>query len=172
MAKIFLLLFESVKSTLLMALRVGMLLHAFVFSLNAINPKLYVEPEVKPYYEQFVKDCKFLYHSPKICDQSISMRFVNEPDQEYLGYALVVPIIGSKLKTIKINKYYWSKYDSDERWPIIYHELGHAILMRPHDDAFMKSPDGIIPRSLMHWQAFDSWISTKYEAYYLGELFK
>lgn len=131
-----------------------------------------MEPEVKPYFDRFVKDCKILYHSPDKCSASMKITFVNEPDQEYLGYAFTNPMFIGNLVTIRINKYYWDLYTDEERWPLIYHELGHAILLRQHDDTWMDTPDGPIPRSLMHWQAFSPRISSKYEAYYLGELFK
>lgn len=75
---------------------------------------------------------------------------------------------------IEIDPTYWNNtHVSDaQRKALIYHELGHCILNRGHDDSYIASNTyGSIPKSIMNSYLMDELAYPSLQAYYTDELF-
>jgi hypothetical protein len=72
---------------------------------------------------------------------------------------------------IKINPTLWETINKNTKRLVIYHELGHCILKRDHDDSKIRSSDGTIDKSIMNTYTSGSSIFIKYKKYYISELF-
>lgn len=71
-------------------------------------------------------------------------------------------------RLIQIDPSYWTELNDSERKVLIYHELGHCVLGRPHSDKRELN----IPLSMMNWALLDF---SKYEEFsqeYELELFE
>jgi hypothetical protein len=74
---------------------------------------------------------------------------------------------------IEIKKSYWDLIKSGERKILIYHELGHCILMRDHTaSSFVNKDKFVLPGSIMHPYILSGFYFEQNEDYYLKELFE
>ena len=80
----------------------------------------------------------------------------------------ICEIDGDATPTITINEDSWNRMDDSEREPLIFHELGHCVLHRRHQNGQMK--DGV-PTSLMNSYSITEFTYSTYREYYLHELF-
>lgn len=75
---------------------------------------------------------------------------------------------------IKINSKYWKDYSLLQREQLIYHELGHCVLYKDHNDARNKTTG--CPVSIMNSYMFSLYESTncyqKYHSNYISDLIK
>lgn len=78
-------------------------------------------------------------------------------------------------KQIEIDRTYWSEADEQARIGLLFHELGHCILNRKHEERTQfYSGSGLygdVPISLMYPINFYSEFYTELQDYYLTELF-
>lgn len=68
---------------------------------------------------------------------------------------------------IEIDPTHWNIMNESFREELIFHELGHCILMRDHDSLFLDNVG--IPKSIMYPYSFGREYN-KYKDYYLDEL--
>lgn len=74
------------------------------------------------------------------------------------------------LRHILLDIEYWNESDDLDRESLIYHELGHCILNREHNDFVIVYTDGrVIKKSIMNAYLFSEY--RKYRSYYIYELF-
>lgn len=78
-------------------------------------------------------------------------------------------IIGDQTPRVIISRTKWEKLDEASRRQLLFHELGHCVLFREHQEG---RADTGIPLSLMHPYAIDSYTYSQFEDYYTEELFK
>ncbi len=71
--------------------------------------------------------------------------------------------------TITLNEASWDLMDESEREALVFHELGHCVLIRRHDSSTL--PDGD-PASMMNPYSMDSYTYEHRKAYYQHELFQ
>lgn len=77
---------------------------------------------------------------------------------------------GLKLfRNIHLDEDYWEKSDEYEREALIFHELGHCVLDREHDDSIIFVDSGPRPKSLMNSFLFSEY--KKNRGYYIWEMF-
>lgn len=74
----------------------------------------------------------------------------------------------SRNPIITINQLVWERFNEQQRYLLVLHEMGHGIWKRAHDDTVL--PDST-PRSVMTPIIFPIDIFVKKKIYYLRELF-
>jgi hypothetical protein len=83
---------------------------------------------------------------------------------------------GNGKRVVKIDKDHWEGIYDSQRLQLVYHELGHCVLNRPHFDQhgeIAEDLEALVPLSIMRSYAFDileSVIFMEYLEYYEKEL--
>lgn len=72
---------------------------------------------------------------------------------------------------IVVNFLVWESLQDDMKEEIMFHELGHCILGRPHVEQMIAVEGGEIPKSLMYPYSLPNRIYAPHREYYLDELF-
>jgi hypothetical protein len=80
----------------------------------------------------------------------------------------VVGLCNHITNSITLDKEYWNVISYQKQLVLVYHELGHCILMRNHTSAIFK--DGC-PTSIMYPEILSDFCIGKYLNYYLLEIF-
>jgi len=97
--------------------------------------------------------------------------FANDLSANILGVCIVWTRGDLTYKEIKVNRQTFGR-DAVESEMIIFHELGHCELGRPHSADLTRLPDGrIIPFSLMYAVLFLSTDYTQFHEHFIRELF-
>lgn len=65
---------------------------------------------------------------------------------------------------------WWGQISLAEQEVLLYHELGHCMLGRPHRSG-PKGPEGF-PASIMYWQLVPGFAYERHRDYYVKELFQ
>jgi hypothetical protein len=125
---------------------------------------LYIEPELQPFVSQFVQDAMKLGAHVEITNLSAQ-----------LSDRLEDPAVGECVRNgsnpmIRISRSFWQTASDANKQLEVYHELGHCVLNREHDDA-MALDNGNIPRSIMNSSEIDIAVFLAHYDYYLCELF-
>lgn len=148
------------------------LLIVLVFSCG--KEENFIDPALQPYIERFLEEANKRGHTfslddvqafllPQVADEGIRICG--------LGYA---PKFGDKVRRIDIDQLCWEFSNDAEREILVFHELGHALLDRTHND--WKLPNGR-NRSIMFAGEFcDIYASyqdcqLELRDYYIDELF-
>lgn len=125
-------------------------------------------PEFTPYVAKFKED-SLKYGRKDLQDFSIPIEFatLSNKDEEYqvVGLCRYIPF----MRAIFIDERFWRTSSETMREIVLYHELGHCVLDKDHDE----ETDLLgIPKHLMYPSVLSS---RNYEAkkdYYLKDLFK
>lgn len=72
---------------------------------------------------------------------------------------------------ITINQRVWPRLDEPRRELLLFHELGHCVLKREHDDRTILQRGRNLPDSVMHTYLLDSNVYQENREHYLDELF-
>jgi len=134
-----------------------LLISLLLFTSCSIIPVGTDSPVFKKYVLTFEK-----YYGQKIPDH-ITIRFVDH----FPGTATAkcYPGLGKVLVSLE----QWNMMTELEREWVLFHELGHCVLFREHDNERILG--GLCPRSIMHpWFTRDLCYKMKYD-YYIKELF-
>ena len=117
----------------------------------------YVDPEFRPHVEKFLE-------ITNISNINVDMYF--HPDTgEFIG----VCIIRGQYKDIIIDMEYWKQAGYVDREILIFHELGHCVLMQDHRD--FKLQDNC-PGSIMNTYHIGEYCYDKHYDYYIEELLR
>lgn len=84
------------------------------------------------------------------------------------GKILIGECVASSTPTVNIDPVYWKNANPGDKAELVWHELGHCVLGRTHNDA--KLPSGK-PASIMNSDHFDAQIIVDDVVYYRDELF-
>lgn len=138
---------------------------------------VYQDPEFAPYVEEFVELTNNKLITQKI--KYIDMEFVDMKDEMVDGKVEAAPAavchstvysstekIGKK---ITFNKNYWNTYSERQKTALVFHELGHCILGKLHNDTFI--PRSGCPKSLMFPAIIGNKCLQMHWKYYTDELF-
>jgi len=124
---------------------------------------VYVEPEFMAYVEDFQMQTGLTNIIP------ISFKKIEE---EYI-IALCYNYNNTSKNYIEIDRDEFNQLNDAEKQETIYHELGHCLLNRAHDETILKSTTyGIktsIPKTIMYPYVFGSKY-LQYKQYYVNEL--
>jgi len=146
----------------------------YLLSLSCNKDDHFVEPELQPYIDRFFEEASSRGQSlPTKNVQAFLLPQVEEAGVRVcgLGYA---PIFGDKIRRIDIDQLCWKFASEMEREILVFHELGHALLDRTHND--WKLPNGR-NRSIMfrgdNCDIYASYSDCQQElrSYYVDELF-
>lgn len=87
--------------------------------------------------------------------------------------AVCTKYLGGK-KEIYIDENFWEQSDDSFKEELIFHELGHCVLNRDHDDRLVgmniENTVYIIPKTIMYPYVFGGIIYEKFHDYYTREL--
>ena len=127
-----------------------------------------IDDAFKPHLEQWVKDAK-KYHGPEYKLPHISVVFGGESDVKLLGPSVIgvcIPIPGNPV--VKIHRDFWRFSSYTTREQLLFHELGHCILNRWHNDDTIFGD----PVTIMHsYLNAAEYAYRKRREYYIKELF-
>lgn len=141
------------------------LTYTFLFiscSTTEVLKKQEIEKEFIPYVLSFEK-----YSGKQV--EAIRIRFAN------LDYMPKVTGICYRTKfklgisTIKIDSYYWEKATDNEKEMLIWHELGHCVLNKDHNNSIGNRG---CPISIMYFSGFPEFCYVNYKRHYIKELFQ
>jgi hypothetical protein len=120
--------------------------------------------EFAPYVADFEKTGAKVGVSVKVED--LIIKFGDLPNPRERG---ACEIVGDKTPTITVSKAKWAKLDEYERQQLLFHEMGHCVLMQEHRNCIDKVEG--VAKSMMNAYAIDSYTYAEREKYYLTELF-
>lgn len=133
-----------------------------------INENTYMDDEIVEYVDRFEQQGQlYMYAGFKVGHARISI--VSDAEVKKVSKnKKAVGVCRRYYREILISREYWERSNDMSREMLVFHELGHCILLRDHRD----DNDGWgHPNSLMRWKMFDSWIYEANREYYIEELF-
>jgi hypothetical protein len=125
-----------------------------------------VAEDFEPYYQRFISNS--IRERADMTHKSISIKFIENIDSKDPALTVLGTCIPDSNK-IEINKDAWKSLQIPRREALIFHELGHCLLHRGHDDSI----DPVLkkPLSLMNSYLIGSFDFTNRYEYYAKELF-
>ena len=94
-----------------------------------------IDPELRPYIEDFIKEAKLRGVILNINDMGAQLveKFTLGKDQSFCGYGIWdYPRVNKGRFEIKTSENCWLNRTDIEKENLVFHELGHAFLKRPH----------------------------------------
>lgn len=146
-----------------------------ILMLSCNKEEHFIDPALQPYIERFLEEAEKRGQSFTLEDVQAFLLPQVEVDGVRicgLGYA---PAFGDKVRRIDIDQLCWNFASDTEREILVFHELGHALLDRVHND--WKLPNGR-NRSIMfagdYCDIYASYNDCQLDIreYYIDELFK
>ena len=122
-------------------LKLSSLLFFFLLGCNSLRPDLIMhDVTFDPYVKKFEENCNVV--------STVPVMFKELPEG-------VLGACRNKIVVV-INPNYWHHVSEDEREFLIFHELGHCVLDRRHDNTILLNLNGYInmPRSMMYEHVF------------------
>ncbi len=98
------------------------------------------------------------------------------------NYSMILADLGSEAtgivgecdtetKRMRFDRVYWNEANDQQREVVVFHELGHCVLNRPHTKASIAGPNNTaVPASIMYPQVLDTDLYKKNRDYYCQEL--
>ncbi|MCK4500259.1 hypothetical protein KAU11_07165 [Candidatus Babeliales bacterium] len=130
-----------------------------------------IAPEFEPYLEAFILDS--VENGNPQTGKTIPINFHNLPVKhaQCKNYSFYKD--GTKRWEIEIliDPKRWETLPELNRKSLIYHELGHCLLSRQHDDTLISFDLGMIRSSIMNNDSAWTLNGTERDDYYLNELF-
>ena len=146
-----------------------------------------INPEFNMYISSFIEKSNGLINETDFDD--VYMGFKKYEDGDVVGYCSITPFY----RQIDINLDWWKSHQYQlSREELIFHELGHCVLYRPHTEP--TSTGGVLgfferllfdlgisqrmgylndgcPASYMHPTIVDTYCINKHHKYYISEIF-
>jgi len=125
-----------------------------------IKSNIYRDAPIEPVFihADFVAYYASFEEKLGISPDSVSIDYVVQED----------PVVGlcygytDRVNNIEIDPNFWNKASENERENLIFHELGHCLLLLEHDDKMMDNNGISVPESIMYPAIFGG------EEYYEG----
>lgn len=139
----------------------------------------YVNPEIKPYIDNFEKIYKKDIRGLRVVFNKLKDGAGGNCLIEYMTEDFYFKKTIKKLRIITIDPFVWKTLSASERERMIFHELGHCVLNRSHknDEIHLALSNNAVNSSVMNWNMdnlrkhTDIAYRGKYYSYYLSELF-
>lgn len=134
-------------------------------------PEPGIDDRIKHHVEKFEEWGQYLYNdsSYKIPEIHIDIGPINDFNLGIISPgAIGVCHYLRKPRTILIKESFWNDATETEREMVVFHELGHCALDRPHTNALGPWGKQI---SLMYPKIFSPNLYRRYYGYYMDELF-
>jgi len=134
------------------------------------------DKSIAEYVQTFKKAGESFSHGLKFPNLNIGMGIIKYmADAMNLGESSLVMGICNPATipaTILISRQYWEASSDLDREQLIFHELGHCVLGRDHNDEITVLEDGeTVPLSLMNTYVIEEEHYTRYREEYIRELF-
>ena len=144
---------------------------------NAFSPVYNVPAEFEPYVQSFISEAAMRGHSMSI--NNLIIQYDSTLSNLYCAKSNVISAENNVQKIISVNPNLKCWQNSQQLETLFFHEMGHCILGRQHDNSIM--PKGY-PRSIMYpndislyspcvYQTGDSCNKLYRRTYYIDELF-
>jgi hypothetical protein len=125
-----------------------------------------VTADLQPYFDSFAAEAKARNRSVDLGHISGNFAVLNENK-----VAAKCQSLASGNKNVLVDEVFWKTADAMTREMVVFHELGHCALSRPHTDA--AKADGTCESMMQSGAGLCKMIySTKTRSAYLDELFK
>ena len=140
-----------------------------------------VEEEFQSHYDHFIAEAKRIAPDKELEFRSIKIKFGPVTPAE--GYTEEETLGGCEIRairddgsiywgnTILINSVVWEKLSETQREVVIFHELGHCLLGRTHEDGLIVKYRTRVFKSIMNKNIIHESTYSKYKDYYMSELF-
>lgn len=100
---------------------------------------------------------------------SIDINFVEKLDNNVVG---VCYLYSSGYRKIELSNEYWNKVTELAQEELLFHELGHCVLNRGHNDKKIAYQNQSVPESIMYPYVFgNTWYYKQRRIEYIEELF-
>lgn len=136
----------------------------FVMGCAQKNQIYDVPAELQPYVDLFVKEA--YKRGQDVSVSHLTMMFTHSYDDK--------PILATCTyadNVIRIGKAFWDWAGPTTREQVVFHEFGHCLLGRDHDNGSTFRNNEYIPKSIMSQYLFPEYYYATYRTYYLNELF-
>lgn len=146
------------------------LIISFCFILIGCNSQLIaqkivsIDPVLDGYVENFIQIGHLEGHD--IIIDNLVLHFTANLGEEILGQCSL-----GVTPAILISEYYWDALTEIEKTITVFHELGHCILLRSHDEVEINMGGYVVPQSVMYPYILEGEIYSTYWKYYTHELF-
>ena len=77
-----------------------------------------------------------------------------------------------KVHVVTVSREFWKKATNLQKEELMYHELGHCVLGKPHKEGYVLDGGYLMPASIMKCCGLLGKDYAKYRDYYLWELFE
>jgi hypothetical protein len=125
-----------------------------------------VNADLQPYFESFAVEAKARNRSVEMGHVSGDIAVLNENN-----VAAKCQSLASGHKNVLVDEKFWKTADAMAREMVVFHELGHCALSRPHTDA--TKADGSCESMMQSGTGLCKMIyNSKTRSAYLDELFK
>lgn len=132
------------------------------------KPNTYIDKEVMPYVKSFESHAsKYMYHGFTV--GHIVIKIVDKKEVHRIAKKNTsVGVCRRYYREVYLSRQFWQNATDIEKEMLVFHELGHCVLLRGHRD---DNDSWGHPNSVMRWKVFDSWIYETNRDYYIEELF-
>jgi hypothetical protein len=130
-----------------------------------LRDTLFVAPELQPFVSKFEEEALKQGRSLKI--KNLHAQFTDKLEYPATGECNA----SEGTPVVRISLAFWQTASDASKQVAMFHELGHCILERPHDDAVIFLNGQYIPRTLMIASELDSAVFLANYDYYMQELF-
>jgi len=139
-----------------------MIKHIFIFVLFlSACGRVEYDPAFVEHVKSFQKETGIIVELPIVFDSDVDDKYVAVCRKYFYTHTI-----------IKVNPRHWEQLSFYGKEETIYHELGHCVLNRDHDETLTnQSGIGYIPNSIMYPYIFgDDFYYALYRDHYIQEL--
>jgi hypothetical protein len=129
------------------------------------SPSLRIEQKYLPYVKAFEARAAAVGANIKVTDLSIVS--VPKIDEKYVVAQCLKTANGSTTPSIIVSQEYWTQFSASSREELLFHEMGHCVLNRPH----RADEDNGISFSIMNPIVFGGRLYIVNYKQYMHELF-
>jgi hypothetical protein len=127
----------------------------------------FIDTEIAYFYNTFENVCDKQVNIPVRIE---SLEDYNTEETNIVGLCIVYP---NGYKQIKIDNNFWDNATYNAKESLIYHEIGHCLLDREHNNNQILHDGYVINESIMNsFNIGNFWFYEKYKDYYYQELCK
>lgn len=130
----------------------------------------YIHPELAVYLDRFMEEAAV--RNITIDTTGINLDLVDEPLTDQAGAAAcgLAHVYGRSFPNVRISRLCWDLFSPEHRETLLFHELGHALLDRPHFDAALPVGSPLSMMNANSSRVYNAFTLFKRD-YYLDELF-
>ena len=138
---------------------------ASIFLLFACGQLVRKTGPFEPYVKSFEKDAATVH-------KAVSVNFIEMKFGELPAETLALCSLGMGVPLITVNENLWAGLNEIQRQLVIYHELGHCVLKKNHENEDLKIAGARMKLSIMNQHPLDLLDYSNFREEYLAELFK